>query len=70
MSEQILYTKRELFEILTSDPNWYDGLFTYNNAAVIKSRHKTEKLGEETYDEIFFHFGYFKQVTWSKIKEV
>lgn len=65
-------TKRELFELVSLN----NGLFDESNgktpycskktAAVLTHRHNKHTLGDETYDQIAFHFGFSKETLYTK----
>jgi len=65
---------KEIFDIITSSPKWYAGMLAKNgkfhnpqSANRIKARFSNGTLPEKTIEEIFNHFGYFKnKVTWEK----
>lgn len=64
--EEMLFTQSELFELLTSQPRWYEGYCDANNARQLRYAHRLGSLGQKTYDDIFFHFGYIKLTKWIK----
>lgn len=66
------FTKNQLFDIITSEPNWFKAHGdrpAYCNATaagVLKHRHKKGQLSQESYDNLFFHFGYKKELLYTK----
>ena len=60
-----IFTQSELFELLTAPKNWYEGYCSYDSSRQIKTMHRRGKLSQNTYDEIFLHFGYTKHTTWT-----
>jgi len=70
----LIFNTRDLFQVITATKNWYEGLeldpptpFCDKNAAqVLKHRHNNGELSEESYEKLFFHFGYKKELVWTK----
>ena len=66
------FKRNQLFELITSQEKWFkghDGAPDYcdsNKAGVLKHRHKAGTLSQEAYDDLFFHFGYKKELTYTK----
>ena len=54
--------------MITSTKKWYEynDFCDKNAAAVMKHRHQKGELSEESYEKLFFHFGYIKELTWTK----
>ncbi|HEY4196876.1 MAG TPA: hypothetical protein VGM63_15140 [Mucilaginibacter sp.] len=61
------FTTKQLFRAITSMKDWfkYNNYCDANAAAVLMHRHKKNQLSEETYEKMFFHFGYKKQLIWT-----
>lgn len=65
------FTTKQLFRAITNEKNWFEAdsvrpaFCDKNAAAVLKHRHKKGELSEETYEKLFFHFGYKKELIWT-----
>jgi hypothetical protein len=68
----ISFTTNQLFQLLTATRNWYKGddvtppFCDESAAGTLKLRHKRGELSEESYEKLFFHFGYKKELVWTK----
>lgn len=56
---------KELFELLTRTEQWWDGFISDRDAQVWKYRHREGTLSLKSYERLFNHFGYEKQLTWT-----
>ena len=52
-------TAIEVFKEITSEPKWYVGFTSPQNASNIKKRFEEKKLEFSTLEKMFNHFGYF-----------
>lgn len=62
----VSFTQNKLFDLITGTEKWWEGYTDANGARVLKHRHKTRLLSQESYDNLFFHFGYKKELIWTK----
>lgn len=53
-------------DIILLDKEWYRGYCEKKASHLIKHRHLKGILTEETYEKIFFHFGFKKELIWTK----
>jgi len=59
-------TAIEVFNHITSEPKWYAGFTTAQNASNIKKRFLERQLSFETLESMFNHFGYYLNASWEK----
>lgn len=59
-------TAIELFKQITSEPKWYAGFTSPQNATNIKKRFVDKKLEFRTLEKMFNHFGYYLNASWEK----
>jgi len=60
-------TAIEVFKEITSEPKWYAGFTTPQNASNIKKRFEEKKLEFGTLEKMFNHFGFYLSASWDKI---
>jgi len=60
-------TAYEVFNEITSEPKWYSGYTTAQNASNIKRKFLNGRLSYETLVKMFNHYGYdLTPGSWSK----
>lgn len=61
-------TAIEVFNEIVSEPKWYAGFTTPQNASNIKARFEAKTLDFSTLEKMFNHYGYFSNCTspWEK----
>ena len=56
----------ELFKLITSQPKWYAGITTAQNAYNIKKKFHAKKLSFAILTKVFNHHGYYLEASWIK----
>ena len=59
-------TAIEVFNNITSEPKWYAGFTTPQNASNIKKRFNDKKLSFSVLESMFNHYGYYLNSSWEK----
>jgi hypothetical protein len=59
-------TAIEVFNTITTEPKWYAGFTTPQNASNIKSRFESQTLEFATLEKMFNHYGYYLTASWDK----
>lgn len=59
-------TAIEVFNLITSEPKWYAGFTTPQNASNIKRRFEAKELGFDVLEKMFNYYGYFLTASWDK----
>ena len=61
-------TAIELFKKITSEPKWYAGYCSAQNATNIKRRFEAKQLTFDKLQHLFNHFGFFLEAEWVEKK--
>lgn len=59
-------TAIELFTKITSEPKWYAGFCSPQNATNIKRRFEAKTLEFGTLEKMFNYYGYYLEASWIK----
>lgn len=59
-------TAIEVFNLITSEPKWYAGFTTPQNATNIKKRFVDKTLGFDVLEKMFNYYGYYLTASWDK----
>lgn len=59
-------TAIEVFNLITSEPKWYAGFTTPQNATNIKKRFVNKTLGFDVLEKMFNYYGYYLNASWDK----
>ena len=58
--------EEDIFNLITSEPKWYPGNTSDQNASMIKRRYKEKTLSFRALTDLFNYFGYEQNIEWSK----
>jgi hypothetical protein len=59
-------TTQETMDHILTNFNWWVGYCNENTAKTIRKRHADGKLSIKTYEKVFAHHGFKKNLTWSR----
>ncbi|WP_094570766.1 hypothetical protein [Mucilaginibacter xinganensis] len=59
-------TAIEVFNLITSEPKWYAGFTSPQNASNIKKRFEAKTLKQKVLEKMFNYYGYQLNESWEK----